>query len=83
MSQATDPAHYERLSPQDASFLAFESATVFMHIGAVTIFDSTSFALASGDVDLRKFRRYIESRLKLVPRTRQRLAQNPITRQPV
>ncbi len=83
MSRATDPAHYDRLSPQDASFLAFESANVFMHIGAVTIFDSTSFALPSGDVDLPKFRRYIESRLKLVPRTRQRLAENPITRQPV
>ena len=74
---------YERLSPQDASFLAFEKPDLHMHIGLVAFFEAGSFRLDSGAIDLAKLRRHIASRLAVLPRCRQKLAYIPFARQPV
>lgn len=75
--------HYERLSALDNSFLALESRTTHMHVGAVTVFDSGSFALENGGIDVDRLRDFIESKLYMIPRYRQRLARVPIERFPV
>src|SRR3954452_6510392 len=64
-------AHGDQLTAVDASFLAQESATSHMHVGAVTIFDGPAPAYA----DLAD---HVRSRLHLVPRYRQRLAVPPL-----
>ena len=74
---------YDRLSPQDASFLVYEKPALHMHVGLVAIFESGWFALPGGGIDVPKLRGYIESRLQFVPRCRQRLAYVPFTRRPV
>jgi diacylglycerol O-acyltransferase / wax synthase len=63
-------AHGDRLTAVDASFLAQESASSHMHVGAVTIFEGPAPAYE----DLAA---HIRSRLHLVPRYRQRLAFPP------
>ncbi len=63
--------HLDRLTAIDASFLTNESSTSHMHIGAVTIFEGPP---PSYD-DLLD---HIESRLHLVPRYRQKLANPPV-----
>jgi WS/DGAT/MGAT family acyltransferase len=69
--------HYERLSNLDASFLALETRTTHMHVGAVSIF---SAGPSTGDegVDIDVIRQLILSRLDAIRRYRQRLATVPI-----
>ncbi len=74
---------YERLSPQDASFLVFEKPDLPMHVGMVAFFEKRSFALPSGAIDLEKFRAYVGSRLASAQRCRHKLAYIPFARQPV
>src|SRR3954454_4693340 len=63
-------AHGDRLTAVDASFLAQESASSHMHVGAVTIFEGPAPAYED-------FAAHIRSRLHLVPRYRQKLAFPP------
>jgi WS/DGAT/MGAT family acyltransferase len=74
--------HYERLSNLDASFLALETRTTHMHVGAVAIFAPGP---STGDegVDIDVIRQLILSRLDAIPRYRQRLATVPIEGAPV
>ena len=74
---------YERLSPQDASFLVFEKPNLPMHVGMLAFFERRSFEGSGGDIDLEKFRAYIASRLPQAQRCRHKLAYIPIARQPV
>src|SRR3954469_22121617 len=60
----------DRLSPLDASFLHFEDAASHMHVACAMVFDGDAPAYQ----DLLE---HIESRLHLVPRYRQRLAEVP------
>jgi len=60
-----------RLSALDASFLHLEKAGARMHVASVTIFDGPTPAYD----DMQE---HIESRLHLVPRFRQRLAEVPL-----
>src|SRR4051794_232298 len=64
---AAMPAHKDRLSPVDASFLAQEKDAAHMHVGAVMIFEGPP---PSYD----EFAEQVESRMHLVPRYRQKLA---------
>src|SRR4051794_14480613 len=64
-------AHGDRLTAVDASFLAQESPSSHMHVGAVTIFEGPAPAYED-------FAAHIRSRLHLVPRYRQKLAVPPI-----
>ena len=63
----TPQGHKDRLSAVDASFLHQETEASHMHVGALVVFD--------GPVPSRDdFRAHLESRLRLVPRYRQKLA---------
>src|ERR687890_116201 len=59
--------HKDRLSAVDASFLAQEKESSHMHVGALVIFEGP----APSHED---FSAHIQSRLRLVPRYRQKLA---------
>ena len=61
----------DRLSPLDASFLHLEDATSHMHMAAVLIF-------AGKSPPYERLLAHVESRLGLVPRYRQRLAEVPL-----
>jgi WS/DGAT/MGAT family acyltransferase len=74
---------YERLSAQDASFLAAETPTVHMHITGTQIFDAGPLAAADGGVDFAAIKRSVESVLHLIPRYRQRLKWIPFENHPV
>src|SRR4051794_27412263 len=60
--------HKDRLSPVDASFLAQEHEASHMHVGAIAIFEGPP-------PGYDEFIEGIESRLHLVPRYRQKLAE--------
>lgn len=74
--------HYERLSNLDASFLALETRSTHMHVGAVAIFGPGPATSGQG-IDIDLIRNLIESRLESIPRYRQRLATVPIEGHPV
>ncbi|MCB1245969.1 MAG: wax ester/triacylglycerol synthase family O-acyltransferase [Acidimicrobiia bacterium] len=74
--------YYDRLSNLDASFLALESRSTHMHVGAVARFGPGPATDGVG-VDIDLIRRIIESKLHLIPRYRQRLATIPLERHPV
>ena len=63
--------HLDRLSSTDVSFLTNESSSSHMHVGAIMIFEGP----APSYEDLLD---HIQSRLRLVPRFRQKLAYPPV-----
>jgi len=75
--------YYERLTALDASFLDIEDVSVHMHVAAVLLFEPGPLARDGGGLDMERIRAYIDSRLHLIPRYRQRLAYTPIERHPV
>lgn len=70
--------HYERLSGLDESFLAFETPNTYMHVAITGVFESGPLASPSGGIDVRRIRTYVASRLKHIPRYRQRLRFVPL-----
>ncbi|HEX8120212.1 MAG TPA: wax ester/triacylglycerol synthase family O-acyltransferase [Solirubrobacteraceae bacterium] len=62
------PQHKDTLSVLDTSFLNLESGTTHMHVGGISIFDGPP-------PDCDELFAHIESRLHLVPRYRQKLAE--------
>ncbi|MDJ0925504.1 MAG: wax ester/triacylglycerol synthase family O-acyltransferase [Acidimicrobiia bacterium] len=77
------PAHYERLSYLDNSFLALESPNTHMHVAGIVVFDAGPLRSAGGGIDIDRVHALIESKLHLIPRYRQRLAWVPLERHPV
>ncbi len=75
--------HYERLSFLDSSFLALESRTTHFHVAGMLIFEAGELKRPDGGIDVDRIKRFIESRLHLIPRYRQRLAYVPLERYPV
>lgn len=73
---------YDRLSAQDASFLAAETPTTPMHVSAIQIFESGPLR-EDGGIDVDAIRRAYEAVLHMVPRYRQKLAWIPIENRPV
>jgi diacylglycerol O-acyltransferase len=61
----------DRLTPLDTSFLHLEDGTTHMHVGAVLVFEEPP-------PDYEEFVKYVEERLHLVPRYRQKLAEVPL-----
>ena len=76
------PAHYERLSYLDNSFLALETRTTHMHVAGIAIFDAAPLRNAQGGIDTTRIRNLVESKLHLIPRYRQRLAWVPLEKHP-
>ncbi len=77
------PAHYERLSYLDNSFLALESRSTHMHVAGITIFAAGPLQRPDGGIDTARIRNLVESKLHLIPRYRQRLAWVPFEKHPV
>ena len=75
--------HYERLSFLDNSFLALESANTHMHVAAISVFDAKPLQRDDGGIDIDRVRAFFLSKLKYIPRYRQRLAFVPLERHPV
>jgi len=73
-----DETHYERLSALDQTFLAFETANAPMHVALTGIFEPGSLATEDGGVDIDRIRRHIGSRLRFIPRYRQRVVTLPL-----
>ena len=65
----------EQLSAQDASFLYVENERVANHVGGLYLYDQS--AVPGGHVTFKNVLRYLESKLHLVPRYRQRLMRVP------
>ena len=76
-------SHYERLSFLDNSFLALESRTTHFHVASMLVFEGGAIQTDEGGVDVERIKRFIESRLHMIPRYRQRLAHVPFERYPV
>ncbi len=74
---------YERLTALDNSFLIFESANTPMHVATAATFEATPLRHADGGVDMQRILHYVESRLHLMPRYRERLAYIPFEDHPV
>ena len=66
-----------RLSALDTSFLALESATTPMHVGALIVLGGGTLTDAGGRVRIDAIRDEIASRLSRCPRMRQRIAPVP------
>lgn len=74
---------YERLTAADTTFLALEKANTHMHVAATAVFKIGSLTNKAGGIDIDRLRAYINSRLHLIPRYRQRLSFVPIENQPI
>jgi WS/DGAT/MGAT family acyltransferase len=64
---------YDRLTFLDSSFLIMEKPNTPMHIAGAAAFDAAPLTTADGGIDIDRIRAYVESRLHLIPRYRQRL----------
>ena len=76
-------AMYERLTVLDNSFLITESPTNHMHVAGTATYEAGPLRTATGGVDVKRIRAYVESRLHLIPRYRQVLAYTPLEGHPV
>ncbi len=77
-------ARYQPLSALDNSFLVQEGRYTYMHIAATAVLEPGSSVTSSArGIDIEKIRRYVASRLHLVPRYRQKLAYVPVTNNPI
>jgi len=66
---------YDRLTFLDNSFLFMEKENTPMHIAGTATYDAAPLTKADGTIDIDRIRAYVESRLHLIPRYRQRLKQ--------
>jgi diacylglycerol O-acyltransferase len=76
-------AKYERLSALDRTFLDLEYPETHMHVAGVMTFDAAPLTTASGGIDIDRIRKYVASKLHLIPRYRQRIERIPIENHPV
>jgi WS/DGAT/MGAT family acyltransferase len=74
---------YERLTVLDNSFLISESHTNHMHVAGTATYEAGPLRMPNGGIDVGRIRRYVESRLHLIPRYRQVLAYTPLEGHPV
>ena len=74
---------YDRLSPQDNSFLLWETPYVHMHVSSTLVLDAGPLRTADGGIDFAAIRRGTESFLHRVPRYRQKLFQIPFAQHAV
>ncbi len=75
--------HYEPLSYLDASFLALETRSSHMHVAGVALLDAAPLKGEDGGIDIARIRAHVESKLRYIPRYRQRLEWVPYDRRPV
>lgn len=76
-------ASFERLSQLDRSFLLLETDSAHMHVAALQVFQPGPLAGRDGALDAERLTTYIQSRLHLIPRYRQRIVETPLEGHPV
>ena len=76
-------ASFERLSQLDRSFLLLETDSAHMHVAALQIFEPGPLVGQDGVLDIERLAAYVQSRLHLIPRYRQRIVETPVERHPV
>ena len=64
---------YDPLTFLDNSFLIMERENTPMHIASTATYDAAPLTKADGGIDIDRIRAYVDSRLHLIPRYRQRL----------
>jgi len=64
---------YAPLTFLDNSFLIMERENTPMHIAGTATYDAAALTKADGGIDIDRIRAYVDSRLHLIPRYRQRL----------
>jgi diacylglycerol O-acyltransferase len=74
---------YDRLSFLDNSFLILEAPNSPMHVAGTETFEAGPLKKSDGGIDIDRIRDYVNSRLHLIPRYRQRLAHIPVENHPV
>jgi len=74
---------YDRLSFLDNSFLMMEGPNTPMHVAGTAAYEAGPLKKADGGIDIDMIREYVNSRLHLIPRYRQRLAYIPLENHPV
>ena len=74
---------YDRLTFLDNSFLIMEQPNTPMHIAGTATYDAAPLTKADGTIDIDLIRAYVESRLHLIPRYRQRLQQSWFQSSPI
>jgi WS/DGAT/MGAT family acyltransferase len=78
----SDPG-YTRLSQLDRSFLIYEGRNSPMHVGVVQIFEAAPLRGPDGAIQLERVQEYVESRLHLIPRYRQKVVPAPVGGHPL
>ena len=68
--------HCERVTADDRLHLDLDDSHVHMHVGGAFLFDPGPLAVGGG-IDIDRLRDFIESRLYLAPRYRQRIVRTP------
>lgn len=74
---------FERLSGQDATFLAGETPCGHLHVSSVGIYELSPLRRPDGGVDFDAIRRMIASLLHRIPRYRQKIQWTPVFGRPV
>ena len=74
---------YELLSAQDSSFLSFETRDTHMHVGAIAVFEAAPLRSKSGGLEIERLCSHVDTRLRTLPRYRQRLEFTPIQGRPI
>ena len=74
---------YDRLTFLDNSFLLMEGTNSPMHVAGTATYEAGPLKKPDGGIDIDKIRDYVNARLHLIPRYRQRLAYIPVEGQPV
>src|SRR5438045_3665405 len=74
---------YDHLTFLDNSFLILERENTPMHIAGTATYDAEPLTRADGGVDIDRIRAYIESRLHLIPRYRQRIQESWLHSAPI
>jgi WS/DGAT/MGAT family acyltransferase len=73
---------FQPLSGQDRLFLLSETDSAHMHVGAAMIFDAGPLAKPARGIDFARIRDHIASRLRHIPRYRQRISYHPLPSRP-
>jgi len=68
---------YERLALEDRIFLDLEDASTHAHVAGTFLFEAAPLTAPGAGVDFERICEYVESRLHLIPRYRQRVVTLP------
>lgn len=73
---------FQPLSGQDRLFLLSETTNAHMHVGAALLLDAGPLAKVGRGIDFPRIRHHIASRLRHIPRYRQRISYYPLPSRP-